>query len=109
MNRKFVPCIYLYCGHAVCSLNDFTIVDTDPVRLARYYSENNADEIIVFDMSGIAATEQSADVESADALHDQALDLMKEICAAVEVDVIGAGNVKHMEDIKKILYTGYLY
>ena len=118
MNRKFVPCIYLYRGLAVRSLTDHTIVDTDPVRLARYYSENNADEIIVFDLSDVAASEQTVEgictddcnaeteAKSPDALHDEALDLMKEICATVEVDVIGAGNVKRMEDIKKILYTG---
>lgn len=76
------------------SLQDTTIVDTDPVRLVRYYCENNADELIVFDMS-------TEDVE-----HDSALDIMKEICAVAEVDVIGAGNIKRMEDVKKILYTG---
>ena len=116
MNRKFVPCIYLYRGRAVRSLQDKSIVDTDPVRLARYYSENNADEMIVFDMSDIAAADgesalaedskEELTVSNDDALHEEALDIMKEICAAVEVDVIGAGNVKRMEDIKKILYTG---
>ena len=57
MNRKFVPCIYLYRGRAVRSLQDKSVLETDPVRLARYYSENNADEMIVFDMSDIAAAE----------------------------------------------------
>jgi len=92
--KKFVPCIYLYEERAVKGLNDMTVVETDPVRLARLYSENNADELIVFDMS------------YDDASHDKALDIMKEICSVVEMDVIGAGNVKRMEDIKKILYTG---
>lgn len=92
--KKFVPCIYLYEEHAVKGLNDMTVVETDPIRLARLYSENNADELIVFDMS------------YDDASHDKALDIMKEICSVVEMDVIGAGNVKRMEDIKKILYTG---
>lgn len=92
--KKFVPCIYLYHEHAVKNLNDTTIVDTDPLRLAKHYCENNADELIVFDMS------------ETDAEHDAALDIMKEICAMAEVDVIGAGNIKRMEDVKKILYTG---
>ena len=94
LTKKFVPCIYLYEEHAVKGLNDMTVVETDPIRLARLYSENNADELIVFDMS------------YDDASHDKALDIMKEICSVVEMDVIGAGNVKRMEDIKKILYTG---
>lgn len=94
MRKKFVPCIYLYHEHAVRGLTDTTVVDTDPVRLAQNYSENNADELIVFDMS------------SEDAEHDAALDLLKEICSVCETDVIGAGNIKRMEDVKKILYTG---
>lgn len=92
--KKFTACIYLYHTHAVTNLADMTIVDTDPVRLAKYYSDNNIDELIVFDMS------------SGDAEHEEALDIIKEICQAVEVDVYGAGNVHRMEDIKKLLYAG---
>ena len=94
ITKKFVPCIYLYQEHAVKSLTDLTVVETDPVLLAQHYCENNADELIVFDMS------------EGDAEHEAALDIMKEICATAEVDVIGAGNIKRMEDVKKILYTG---
>ncbi len=94
MTKKFVPCIYLYHEHAVKSLTDTSVVETDPIRLVKLYNENNADELIVFDMS------------SDDAEHEAALDIMKDICAVAEMDVIGAGNVKRMEDIKKILYTG---
>lgn len=92
--KKFTACIYLYHGHAVTNLADMTIVDTDPVRLAKYYSDNNIDELIVFDMS------------NGDAEHEEALDIIKEICESVEVDVYGAGNVHRMEDIKKLLYAG---
>ncbi len=94
MIKKFVPCIYLYHEHAVKSLTDTTVTETDPLRLARIYSENNADELIVFDMS------------EGDSEHEKALDILKEICNVCEMDVIGAGNVKRMEDVKKILYAG---
>ncbi len=94
ITNKFVPCIYFFHEHAVMGLNDTTIVETDPVRLAKLYSENNADELIVFDMS------------CEDEEHEKALDILKEICTCVEMDVIGAGNVKRMEDIKKLLYAG---
>ncbi len=92
--KKFVPCIYLYNTHAVRSLDDTTVVETDPLRLVSSYMENGADEIIVFDMS------------YDDASHEEALDLIKEIVKTSEAPVIGGGNVKRMEDIKKILYTG---
>ena len=97
LKKKFVPCIYLYRGHAVRSLKDISVVETDPLRLVHLYNGNNADGLIVFDMS--------EDCEG-DEAHEAALDMIKEICAAAEMDVIGAGNVKRMEDIKKLLYAG---
>ena len=87
--KKFVPCIYLYHEHAVRNLTDTTIVDTDPVRLADYYCEHNADELIVFDMS------------EGDAEHDAALDIIKEICTRAEVDV----RNYFMPDVKKQFST----
>lgn len=94
ITKKFVACIYLYHGHAVKSFKDCTIVDTDPVRLAKYYGENNVDELIVFDMS------------QGDEEHEESLDIIKDICSSVEVDVIGSGNITRMEDVKKLLYAG---
>ena len=94
ITKKFVPCIYLYHKHAVKNLGDLSVVETDPLRLVDYYNENNADELIVFDMS------------ESDEEHDAALDILKEICEIAEVDVIGAGNIKRMEDVKKLLYAG---
>lgn len=92
--KRLIPCIYLYKEKAVKNFKDMTVVSENPVELAKTYSENAADELIVFDMS------------KGDAEHEKALDVMKEICAAIEIPVIGAGNVARMEDIKKILYTG---
>ncbi|HBA47187.1 MAG TPA: bifunctional phosphoribosyl-AMP cyclohydrolase/phosphoribosyl-ATP pyrophosphatase [Lachnospiraceae bacterium] len=92
--KKFVPCIYLYNGHAVRRLDDMSVVETDPLRLVSLYNENNADGLIVFDLS------------QGDQAHEEALDMIKEICAAAEMEVIGAGNIKRMEDVKKLLYAG---
>ncbi len=92
--KKFVPCIYLYRGHAVRRLTDCTIMETDPLRLVNMYNANNADALIVFDMS------------KGDQEHEEALDIIKEICAAAEMDVYGAGNINRMEDVKKLLYAG---
>lgn len=92
--KRFVPCIYLWNGLAVRSFSDKNVVETDPLRLVHLYNENNADELIVFDMS------------EDDAAHEIALDIMKEICALAEVDVIGAGNIMRKEDVKELLYAG---
>ncbi len=92
--KRIIACIYLYQTKAVRGFKDKTVVSEDAVALARKYEDNDADAIIVFDLS------------NSDAEHDAALDVMKAICSATEIPVIGAGNVKRMEDIKKILYTG---
>ena len=97
LRKKFVPCIYLYHEHAVRSLTDTSVVETDPLRLVQLYNENNADELMVFDMS---------ELDGGDDAHEAALNLVKEICVLAEMDVIGAGSVKRMEDIKKLLYAG---
>ena len=112
--KKFIACIYLYRQHAVRGLTDTSIVDTDPVRLAKYYCENNADELIVFDMSEEAAANYCAEHPEGnvnpeaehDKAHEEALDMIKDICAVSEVEVIGAGNIRRMEDVKKLLYAG---
>ena len=46
MKKKFVACIYLYHEHAITNLNNPAIRDTDPVRLAKSYDENNVDDFI---------------------------------------------------------------
>lgn len=92
--KRLIPCIFLYQEKAVKNFKDMTVVSENPVRLAKIYCENAADELLVFDMS------------KNDAEHEKALTIMKEICSAIEIPVIGAGNIKRMEDVKKILYTG---
>lgn len=92
--KKMIPCIYLYRGQAVKSLEDTSLVEADPLSLVHLYNNNNADGLIVFDMSGD------------DKAHEEALDILKEICQTAEMAVIGAGNIKRAEDVKKLLYAG---
>lgn len=92
--KKFIPCIYLYKGKAVKNLQDRTVINMNPVELARTYSDNCADALLIFDLS------------SGDSEHETALDIIKAVCASVEIPVIGAGNIHRMEDVKKLLYAG---
>ena len=94
MNKKLVASLFLYEKEAIASFDDLTVVSKDPVTLAKMYSEKHADELLVFDLS------------MGDREHDEALDVIKAICESVEIPVIGAGNVKRMEDVKKLLYAG---
>ena len=96
MNEKLmIPCLYLLKGQAVTGWGQKNIFDSGDVeKLARFYSDHGADELLVLDFS------------SSDQENEEAIGKIKEICAAAEVPVIGAGNVKRMEDVKKLLYAG---
>ncbi|MGN1159046.1 MAG: bifunctional phosphoribosyl-AMP cyclohydrolase/phosphoribosyl-ATP diphosphatase HisIE [Lachnospiraceae bacterium] len=94
MKKLFIPCIFLDHTKAVKHFSDHTVIHEDPVALAAYYSDNDADEILVFDFS------------TTDEEHEEALGLIKQICEKSQAPVIGAGNVKRMEDVKKLLYAG---
>lgn len=95
-SKKFIPCIFLYQGKAYLDFNKSNALYDDPVVLASRFSDAGADEIIVFDLSTAGNDKE----------HDEALYIIKKICKVVDTDVIGAGNVKRMEDIKKLLYAG---
>lgn len=92
--KKFIPCIYLLNGKAVAGFKNSEVISVNPAELAKFYGENNADELIVFDLS------------TDDASHETALDVLKLICKEAQIPVIGAGNINRMEDVKKILYAG---
>lgn len=92
--KKFMPCIYLYQKRAVSGLKNRREVSLDPVCLAENYTVNKCDSIYIYDMS-----ENDHD-------HEEALDLIKDICAGISVPVVGTGNIHRMEDVKKLIYAG---
>ena len=68
--------------------------ERDAAVLARYYSDNGADEILVFDLS------------DADEDHELSIGVLKEICRTAEVPVKAGGRIRRLEDVKKYLYAG---
>lgn len=96
MNKKelLVP-LYLKNGQAVTGLmNEVPWLDGDAVRLATAYSNAGADGIVLFDLS------------DGDAEHEVSIGLIKEITRAIDIPVYGGGNVRRMEDVKKLIYAG---
>lgn len=95
MRKLLVPVIYLRDGKAVSGFGSETVISELPVEeLAADFSDRGADELLVLYFS------------KSDAEHDQAISALIRICDRAEVPVIGGGNVRRMEDVKKILYAG---
>ena len=92
--KKLIPCIFIQHGKAVKWFNNSEILADDVVELAQRYSESGADELIVFDLS------------ETDDDHDVAIDLMKKMNRQIHMPMIAGGNIKRLEDVKKILYAG---
>ncbi len=94
-HKWMIPCLYLQSGRAVTGFGQRNLFGSGNVEeLARFYSDNGADELLVFDFS------------SGDDEHEKAIAHIKEICAASEIPVMAAGNIKRMEDVKKLIYAG---
>ena len=94
-NKLMIPCLYLQSGKAVTGFGQRNLFGNgDVVDLAGFYSDNGADELLVFDFS------------SGDEEHEKAIGKIKEICAASEIPVMAAGNINRMEDVKKLIYAG---
>lgn len=92
--KKFVACIYLKKGKATRGLTDSKVVSEHPVELALTYAAGGVDAILVFDQS------------ENDAQHDEAIGIIREICAGAGVPIYGAGHVNRLEDVKKLIYAG---
>ena len=92
--KRLVPCIFIDEGKAVKWFDDKEVLSADPVALAKHYTDRGADEIIIFDIS------------EGDDEHEEAISIIKKINKAVSIPTIAGGNIKGIEDIQKLLYSG---
>lgn len=92
--KRLIPCILIYQGKAVKWFDDMEVIAEDVIELAKEYSGNGADELLIFDLSN---TDQD---------HDMSISLMKKIHRAIRVPMVAGGNIQRLEDVKKVLYTG---
>ena len=92
--KQLIPSIYLLDGKAVQGLKDHTVISEDPYTLAASYNSGYADGLMIFDLSDDDATQEK---------HN---DIIRAICASVRIPVTGAGRIRRLEDVKKLLYAG---
>ena len=92
--KRLTPSIFISHGKAVKWFDDSTIVSEDVIALAKQYCERGADELIVFDLS------------DSDEEHDESIGLIKKINRVISIPMIAGGNIRRMEDVKKLLYAG---
>lgn len=95
MQKKLVPYLFIKNGTAVTDFcGSEQMGDGDACKMAKAFSDHGADEILIFDLS------------DGDQEHEQSLGVIKEISRIVDIPMIGGGNIKRMEDVKKLIYAG---
>ncbi len=95
MKKELIIPIYLKGGRAVCGRkNSEPYRSGDPVELAVSCDNAGADAILLFDLS------------EGDAEHEQSIGEIRKIARATDIPVYAGGNVRRVEDIKKLIYAG---
>lgn len=95
MGKKLYANIFLKNGKSVTGFRSRSLFwNGDVISLAKYYEANGVDSLIIFDLS------------KEDAEHEKNLGVIREIGRSVDLPMLGAGHIKRVEDVKKILYAG---
>ncbi len=94
MDRKILAAtLYLKDGVPVKAPDDLTPAG-DLKVLAKGYNDGGIDKIFVFDLS------------DEDQEHEKNIHTIRELNRLIEIPTCGGGNVRRLEDIKKLLYAG---
>ena len=93
--KRIIPCLDVRDGRVVKGVNFINIRDAgDPVELAKYYSDQGADEIVFLDIT--ATHEQRKTVA----------DVVRETARQVFVPLTVGGGIRSVEDFQKLLRAG---
>lgn len=93
--KRIIPCLDVRDGRVVKGVNFVNIRDAgDPVELARYYSDQGADEIVFLD---ITATSDARDTVA---------DVVERTASQVFVPLTVGGGIRTLEDFQRLLRAG---
>ncbi|MDO5141750.1 MAG: imidazole glycerol phosphate synthase subunit HisF [Eubacteriales bacterium] len=93
--KRIIPCLDVKDGRVVKGVNFVGLRDAgDPVELARFYSQEGADEIVFLD---ITATSDGRDTIA---------DVVRRTCRSVFVPVTVGGGIRTVDDFRDILRAG---
>lgn len=93
--KNIVATLYLKDGTAVRSPKDLSELG-NVYELCELYNDSGIDKLIIFDLS------------EDDDEHEKNIDVIRGINRNVDIKVCAGGNIKRMEDVKKLLYAGCL-
>ncbi len=95
LTKRVIPCLDVKNGRVVKGLHFESIKDAgDPVQLAKKYSDEGADELVLLDIS--ASEEQRETIKS----------LVKKVAEVIDIPFTVGGGVKTLQHARDILLSG---
>ncbi len=95
ITKRIIPCLDVRNGRVVKGVNFEGVSDvSSPVELARYYSDNGADELVFYDIT--------ASVEGR-ALFTEVL---REVASSIFIPLTVGGGINTLEDFDRVLKCG---
>ena len=95
LTKRIIPCLDVTDGRVVKGVNFIDLQDVgDPVKVARAYNDQGADELILLD---ITATSDE---------RNTMLDVVERTASEVFIPLTVGGGIRSVEDMKKMLQAG---
>ncbi|MBO4940994.1 MAG: imidazole glycerol phosphate synthase subunit HisF [Clostridia bacterium] len=95
ITKRIIPCLDVRNGRVVKGVNFEGISDvSSPVELAKYYSENGADELVFYDITA--------------SFEERALftDILKEVARTIFIPLTVGGGINELSDFDRVLKCG---
>ncbi len=95
ITKRIIPCLDVKDGRVVKGVNFLGLADvSSPVKLAKYYSESGADELVFYDIT--ASAEGRA----------LFVDILKEVASTIFVPLTVGGGINTLDDFDRVLKCG---
>ena len=95
ITKRIIPCLDVKDGRVVKGVNFLGLADvSSPVKLARYYSDCGADELVFYDITASA--------------EGRALftDILKEVASTIFIPLTVGGGINTVDDFDRVLKCG---
>ncbi len=95
ITKRIIPCLDVKDGRVVKGVNFLALADvSSPVKLAKYYSESGADELVFYD---ITASHEGRALFT---------DILTEVASSIFIPLTVGGGINTLEDFDRVLKCG---
>ena len=95
ITKRIIPCLDVKNGRVVKGVNFEGLNDvSSPVSLARYYSENKADELVFYDITASFEERQLF------------TEILEEVAKTIFIPLTVGGGIKSISDFDRVLKFG---